>query len=141
MNIDSIKNGAVIDHITAGKAMQLYHMLNLENADCSIAIIQNVPSRKMGKKDIIKIDSTMDINFDVIGFVSPNATISVIRNGKIFEKKHIALPDRLVQIIHCKNPRCITTTEQDIEHIFVLSDRSKTEYRCIYCDTKAESNP
>lgn len=135
MNIDSIKNGIVVDHITAGKAMQLYKMLGLDRLDCCVAVIQNVSSGKMGKKDIIKIDSSIDINLDVIGYVSPNATINVIQNGEIADKKHIGLPKKLVDIIRCKNPRCITTTEQEIKHIFVLSDRG--EYRCYYCETKA----
>ena len=135
MNIDSIKNGIVIDHITAGKAMQLYKMLGIDQLECCVAVIQNVGSGKMGKKDIIKIDSSISINLDVIGYVSPNATINTVENGKIVRKEHIDLPSRLTNIIHCKNPRCITTTEQEIDHVFVLSD--KGEYRCLYCETKA----
>lgn len=135
MNIDSIKNGIVIDHITAGKAMQLYKMLGIDKLECCVAVIQNVGSRKMGKKDIIKIDSSISINLDVIGYVSPNATINTIENGKIVRKEHIDLPRKLTDIIYCKNPRCITTTEQEIKHVFVLSD--KGEYRCLYCETKA----
>ncbi|MBE6633145.1 MAG: aspartate carbamoyltransferase regulatory subunit [Ruminococcaceae bacterium] len=135
MKIDSIKNGIVIDHITAGKAMQLYHMLELERLECRVAILQNVPSRKMGKKDIIKIDSDISINTDMIGFVSPNATINVIRSDSIVEKKQVELPRRLVNIIRCKNPRCITTTEQEIDHIFELCDGGR--YRCFYCETRA----
>ncbi len=139
MNIDSIKNGYVIDHITAGKAMQLYQLLELDALDCSVAIIKNVPSQKMGKKDIIKIDAKIAIDLDCIGFISPNATVNIIEDGVRVEKRHIDLPERLVNIIRCKNPRCITTTEQEIEHIFVLSNRDKREYRCMYCDTKAET--
>ena len=136
MNIDSIQNGIVIDHITAGKGMQLYQMLELGQLDCCVAVIQNVTSKKTGKKDLIKIDSdSIRINLDVIGFVSPNATVNVIENGEIVKKEHIALPKRLTNIIRCKNPRCITTTEQEIEHIFVLTE--KGEYRCLYCETKA----
>ena len=135
MNIDSIKNGIVIDHITPGKAMQLYHMLGIDKLECCVAVIQNVGSAKMGKKDIIKIDSSIDIDLDVIGYVSPNATINIIENGQIVSKTHIDLPRRLTNIIYCKNPRCITTTEQEIEHIFVLSE--KGDYRCLYCDTGA----
>lgn len=135
MNIDSIKNGIVIDHITAGKAMQLYRMLELDRLDCCVAVIQNVASGKMGKKDIIKIDSGICIDLEVIGFVSPNATINFIENGEIVEKKPVDMPARLVNIIRCKNPRCITTTEQEIEHIFLRSE--KGEYRCLYCETKA----
>lgn len=140
MNIDSIKNGIVLDHITAGKAMELYNMLRLDKLDCSVAVIKNVPSKKMGKKDIIKIDSCIDFNLDVVGFISPNATINIIENGKISEKKHTDLPEKLVNIIKCKNPRCITTTEQEINHIFILSDKKKIEYRCIYCDTASKIN-
>ena len=138
MNIDSIKNGIVIDHISAGRAMQLYEMLKLGELDCPVAVIKNAPSRKMGKKDIIKIDSLLDFNMDVIGFIAPNATVNVIRNGETVEKRHLGLPEKLTGIVKCKNPRCITTTETDIDHIFVLTDREKTEYRCYYCDTKAE---
>ena len=135
MNIDSIKNGIVIDHIFTGKAMQLYSMLGIDQLDCCVAVIQNVGSRKMGKKDIIKIDSSISINLDVIGYVSPNATVNIIENGKIVRKEHIDLPKKLTNIIYCKNPRCITTTEQEIQHIFMLSD--KCDYRCIYCETPA----
>ena len=133
MNIDSIKNGIVIDHITPGKAMQLYAMLSMDQLDCCVAVIQNVGSAKMGKKDIIKIDSSISINLDVIGYVSPNATINIIEDGRIVRKEHIDLPKKLTNIIYCKNPRCITTTEQEIQHIFMLSD--KGDYRCIYCET------
>ena len=135
MNIDGIKNGIVIDHITAGKAMQLYSMLGIDQLECCVAVIQNVGSRKMGKKDMIKIDSSISINLDVIGYVSPNATVNIIEDGKIVRKEHIDLPKKLTNIIYCKNPRCITTTEQEIQHIFMLSD--KGEYRCVYCETKA----
>lgn len=138
MNIDSIKNGIVIDHIQAGKAMQLYDMLKLGKLDCSVAVIKNAPSRKTGKKDIIKIDELIDFDMDVIGFISPNATVNIIRDGETVEKRYLGLPKKLTGIVKCKNPRCITTTEQDIEHIFVLHSAEKTEYRCIYCDTKAE---
>ncbi len=138
MNIDSIKNGIVIDHIGAGRAMQLYNMLKLNRLDCSVAVIQNAPSRKTGKKDIIKIDELIDFNMDVIGYIAPNATVNIIKDGETVEKRHLGLPERLTGIVKCKNPRCITTTEQDIEHIFVLSSAGKREYRCMYCDTKAE---
>ena len=137
MNIDSIKNGIVIDHITCGKAMQIYDMLNLDKLDCTVAILKNVSSSKMGKKDIIKIDCDIEINFDVLGFISPNITVCIVRDGKVAEKKHIDLPEQLTDILHCKNPRCITSTEQDIHHIFRLTDRENGIYRCIYCDTKA----
>ena len=135
MNIDGVKNGIVIDHITPGKAMQLYHMLGIDKLDCCVAVIQNVASRQMGKKDMIKIDASISINLDVIGYVSPNATINTIEDGKVVSKAHIDLPSRLTNIIYCKNPRCITTTEQEIDHVFVLSD--KGEYRCLYCETES----
>lgn len=137
MHVDSITNGIVIDHITEGKAMHIYDMLSLDNLSCTVAILKNVPSKKMGRKDIIKIDSCIDINLDVLGFISPNITVAIVRDGKICEKKHIALPKTLTDIIKCKNPRCITSVEQDIHHIFKLTDCENKIYRCIYCDTKA----
>jgi len=140
MKIDAIKNGIVIDHIAAGCGMQLYHMLGLDKLDCSVAIIKNAPSMKMGKKDIIKIDSHFDVNLDIVSFVSPEATVNIIENEVCVEKRKTELPERLVNIIKCKNPRCITTVEQEITQEFVLTDRKKREYRCIYCDTKAEVN-
>jgi len=139
MNIDSIKNGLVIDHITAGKAMRIYDMLHLGDLDCQVAIIKNAHSTKMGKKDIIKIDSAIDLDLDVLGYVSPHITVDIIRDGVRVEKKHIELPETLTNILRCKNPRCITTTEQEIPHIFRLADAEKREYRCIYCDTKASN--
>ena len=137
MRVDEIKNGIVKDHITAGRAMQIYTLLGLDNIESTVAVLQNVPSKKMGKKDIIKIDCIMDINFDVLGFISPNITVDTVRGGTVTEKKHINLPDELTDILHCKNPRCITSTEQDIHHVFRLTDREKGIYRCVYCDTKA----
>ena len=137
MRVYEIKNGIVIDHITAGRAMQIYTLLGLDNIESTVAVLQNVPSKKMGKKDIIKIDCIMDINFDVLGFISPNITVDTVRGGTVTEKKHINLPDELTDILHCKNPRCITSTEQDIHHVFRLTDREKGIYRCVYCDTRA----
>lgn len=136
MNIEPIQNGVVIDHIEAGRAMQLYKLLNLGSLDASVALIKNVPSKKMGKKDIIKIDADIDLDFDVIGFVDPSATVVIIRNGELVEKRSIALPEKLTNVIFCKNPRCITSVEQEIDHIFKLSDPDKKEYLCIYCETK-----
>ena len=136
MNVDSIKNGIVIDHITAGRSMRLYELLGLDSLDCSVAIIKNVPSRKMGKKDIIKIDADIPVNFDVIGFVDPGATVNIIRDSGLQEKRSISMPDRLVNVLRCKNPRCITSTEQDIDHVFKLTDKDSKTYRCIYCETK-----
>ena len=137
MNIDSINNGIVIDHITAGNGMKLYELLKLGDLDCSVAIIKNVISHKMGRKDIIKIDADIPVNLDVIGFVDPGATINIIRDGVLVEKRAIEMPERLVNVIKCKNPRCITSCEQEIEHIFKLTDREHKVYRCIYCETKA----
>ena len=138
MNIDSINNGIVIDHITAGRGMRLYKLLNLDELDCSVAIIKNVQSKKMGRKDIIKVDAAIDLDIDAIAYVDPKATVNVIRDGKLVEKKAIELPEQLVNVMHCKNPRCITTTEQELPHIFLLSDRENGIYRCRYCETLAE---
>ncbi len=138
MNIDSIINGIVIDHIAAGRGMMLYKLLHLDRLDCSVAIIKNVHSNKMGKKDIIKVDAAIDLNTDVIGYVDPDATVNVIRDGKLVEKKAIELPERLVNVIRCKNPRCISSTEQELPQVFVLTDRKNRVYRCRYCETKAE---
>lgn len=138
MTIDSIKNGIVIDHIQAGKGMYLYEILGLEKLDCSVAIIKNVSSRKMGKKDIIKIDSMIDLDLDVLGYVDPGLTVNIIRDGKTIEKKNLKLPEMIRGVIKCKNPRCITSVEQELEHVFKLTDREKGIYRCIYCESKAK---
>jgi aspartate carbamoyltransferase regulatory subunit len=137
MNIDSIENGYVIDHITAGKAMELYNLLALGDSDASVAIIKNVPSRKQGLKDIMKINADISINLDIIGYVDPGSTVNVIRDGVIVEKKTIMMPEILKNVIKCKNPRCITSVEQEIEHTFKLTDKEAKVYRCIYCETKA----
>ena len=139
MNIDSIHSGIVIDHITAGRAMRLYELLRLGELDCSVAIIQHAVSRKMGRKDIIKIDADIPVNFDVIGYVDPTATVNIIRDGKLKEKKRIEMPEQLVNVIFCKNPRCITSCEQELDQVFHLTDREKKEYRCAYCEAKASS--
>ena len=138
MNIDSIINGIVIDHIAAGRGMMLYKLLHLDRLDCSVAIIKNVHSNKMGKKDIIKVDAAIDLNTDVIGYADPDATVNIIRDGKLVEKKAIVLPERLVNVIRCKNPRCISSTEQELPQVFMLTDRENRVYRCRYCETKAE---
>jgi aspartate carbamoyltransferase regulatory subunit len=137
MNIDSIQNGVVIDHITAGQGMKLYHLLKLDETDLSVAIIRNVVSRKMDKKDIIKIDADIPVNLDVIAYVDPGATVNIIRNGALVEKRQMELPETLTDVLTCKNPRCITSTEQELKHIFRLTDRENKVYRCIYCETKA----
>ena len=135
MNIDSIRNGIVIDHISAGKGMKLVSLLELDRDDVSVAIIKNVHSQKMGKKDIIKIDADIPVNLDVIGYVDPDATVNVIKDGVLVEKKTIERPKILTGVIRCRNPRCITTTEQELKHVFCLRDDG---YRCMYCETKAE---
>ena len=137
MRIDPINDGIVIDHITAGRGMRLYELLGLVELDCSVAIIKNVASEKMGKKDIIKIDADIPLNFDVIGYIDPGVSINIIRGGKLVDKRVIDMPDLLTNVIHCKNPRCITSVEQELDHVFKLTDRSKCVYRCIYCETKA----
>lgn len=138
MNIDSIQNGVVLDHIQAGKSMDIYKYLHLEQLDCSVAIIKNVRSRRMGKKDIIKIDSPMEVDLDVLGYIDPDITVNVIRNGVRIAKKHLELPHRLVNIIHCKNPRCITVAEPQLDAVFLLNDSEKHTYRCAYCDTEKQ---
>ena len=135
MNIDSIQNGVVLDHIQAGKSMEIYKYLHLDQLDCSVAIIKNVRSSRMGKKDIIKIASPLDLNLDVLGYIDPNITVNVIRDGIRVEKKNLELPKKLVNIIHCKNPRCITTAEDQLDSIFFLSDAENHTYRCAYCET------
>ena len=140
MNIDSITNGIVIDHIQAGSAMAIYNFLELDKLDCPVAIIKNAASKKMGKKDIIKIDSKIDIDLDILGFIDSNITVNIIANGKLIEKKHLTLPDRIKDVLMCKNPRCITSVEPDLPHIFQLTDAQSGVYRCIYCEAKAEIN-
>ncbi len=140
MNVDSIKNGIVIDHITAGLGMRVYKLLGLDGLDCPVAIIKNVASRKMGKKDIIKIDADIALNMDILGYVDPGITVNIIKDGALAEKKSIELPEQLTNVVKCKNPRCITTTEQELDHVFKLADREKRVYRCIYCEVKAEES-
>ena len=138
MNIDSINNGVVIDHITAGLGMKLYELLKLDTLDASVAIIKNVTSKKMGKKDIIKIDADIEVDFDVIGFVDPDATVNIIKGGVLVEKRSIDMPKTLVNVIKCKNPRCITSCEQELDHVFKLTDKENKVYRCLYCENKAK---
>lgn len=134
MNIDSIKNGYVLDHIQAGKSLEIYKYLNLGELDTQVAIIKNARSKKSGKKDIIKIDEHTDINLDILGYLDPNITVNKIIDGKIVEKYHPKLPKELVNIIKCKNPRCITSVEKDLIHICELTDEKKGIYRCKYCE-------
>lgn len=138
MKVASIKNGIVIDHITAGKGMQIYNLLGLDSLECSVALIKNAPSLKMGRKDIIKIDSDFDVNTEILGFVDPDVTVNIIKDGNTVEKKTIDLPESLTNVLHCKNPRCISTTEQELPQIFKLADKEKRVYRCLYCETKAK---
>lgn len=137
MNIDSIRNGIVIDHITAGRGMEIYRLLGLDKLDCSIAIIKNVHSNKMGKKDIIKIDDNIELDMNVLGYVDPGVTIDIIKDSKLVEKKRATLPREIKNVIFCKNPRCITSTEQELPHVFKLTDEKNRIFRCIYCETKA----
>lgn len=134
MNIDSIKNGYVIDHIQAGKGMQIYEVLHLNELDCQVAIITNAKSRKTGKKDIIKIDKKIDINIDTLGFIDHNITVNVVENDKIIEKRKLSLPEKVVNVVNCNNPRCITSIEKDLDQIFILTDKEKEVYRCRYCE-------
>lgn len=137
MKVDSIQNGVVIDHISAGKAMKLYELLKLDGLDCPVAIMKNVASRKMGRKDIIKIDADIPVDLDVIGLVEPGATVNIIRDEVISGKRRIEMPRQLVNVVKCKNPRCISSTEQELPHIFDLTDRKNKVYRCHYCETQA----
>ena len=140
MNIDSIENGIVIDHIQSKKGMEIYKALELDKLDCSVAIITNARSNKMGRKDIIKINRSIDLNLDILGYIDPNITINIIKDDNIIEKYHVKLPKEIVNIIKCKNPRCITSTEQELDNIFVLTDKDKKIYRCKYCDTVNDDN-
>ncbi len=134
MNIDSIKDGYVIDHIQAGKGMQIYEILKLNELDCQVAIITNAKSEKTGKKDIIKIDKNIDINLEKLGFIDHNITINIVKNDKIIEKRRLNLPDKIVNVARCNNPRCITSIEKDLDQIFILTDKEKEVYRCKYCE-------
>ena len=138
MNVDSIRDGIVIDHIAAGNAMKLYRLLGLDGLDVPVAMITNVVSAKLGRKDIIKIDADIPVDINVIGYVDPGATVNIIRNGELAEKKRIGLPETLVNVLKCKNPRCISTCEQELDQVFRLSDKEKREYRCVWCEAKAE---
>ena len=139
MNIGQIKDGIVLDHITAGRSMEIYNVLNLDKLECTVAMIQNAESTKMGKKDIIKISTLMDLNFDVLGYLDSGITVNIIRDGKVAERRHLTLPERVVGVIKCKNPRCITSVEQELVHEFKLTDPAKKVYRCIYCEQAASS--
>ena len=136
LNIDSIQNGIVIDHIQAGKGMRIYELLELDKLDCCVALIKNARSSKLGRKDIIKIEGDLAINFDVLGFIDNNITVCTIKNGELVKKENIVLPRRIKNVVKCKNPRCITSIEQELPHIFYLDDKDHEVYRCRYCDEK-----
>ena len=138
MIIGQIKDGIVLDHITAGKGMTIYNILKLDELDCTVALIKNADSPKLGKKDIIKISTLLDLDLDVLGYLDPEITVNVIRNSRVEERRKVGLPERVVGVIKCKNPRCITSVEQEIVHEFKLTDRSKKVYRCIYCEQAAK---
>lgn len=138
MNIDSIKNGIVIDHIQAKKGFEIYNALRLGELECSVAVITNARSEKMGRKDIIKIDKNIDLDLDILGYIDPNITINIIENDVRINKYHVELPEQIVNIIRCKNPRCITSVEQELDQVFILTDREKKAYRCKYCESLKE---
>ena len=137
MIIGQIKDGIVLDHITAGRGMDIYRILGLGELDCTVAMIKNAESEKMTKKDIIKVGKVIDLDFDVLGYIDPGITVNVIENGKLAKRKHLSLPETVRDIIRCKNPRCITSTEQELRHEFRLVDPERKLYRCIYCESEA----
>ena len=137
MIIGQIKDGIVLDHITAGRGTEVYNILGLDKLDCTVAIVKNADSAKMGKKDIIKIASKLELDLDVLGYIDPGITVNYIEDGKRAKKFHPALPETIMHLIKCKNPRCITSTEQELDHVFRLTDRKNKIYRCVYCETKA----
>lgn len=138
LSIDSLERGVVIDHIKAGKAMEIYNYLGLDKLECSVAIIKNVKSNRMGKKDIIKIEDEIETDLHMLGFIDTNITVNIIDGGTIIKKMNITLPDKIVNIIKCKNPRCITSVEQELPHVFKLTDPERKVYRCAYCEQQAE---
>ena len=137
MNIDSIHSGIVLDHIKAGRGMDVYRFLHLDELDCPVAYIRNVRSNALGRKDIIKIDSVIDVDLDVLGYIDPGITVNIIRDGKVSERRRLTMPERVVGVLKCKNPRCITSIEQELTHEFKLTDPQNRVYRCIYCEQKA----
>ena len=137
LNVGSLKEGFVLDHIKAGKSMEIYKYLGLDKLDCQVAIIKNAKSNKMGRKDIIKIECPIDvIDLDILGFIDHNITVNIIKDDKIIEKKALKLPEKITNVIKCKNPRCITSIENQLDHVFVLTDPEKVVYRCQYCEEK-----
>ena len=140
MIIGEIRDGIVLDHITAGRGMEIYNILHLGELDCTVAMIKNAESTKMGKKDIIKIGQVIELDYSALGYIDPGITVNVIRDGERVRRERLTLPEKIKDIIKCKNPRCITTTEQELEHVFRLANREKAIYRCIYCDSEAPRN-
>ena len=138
MNIDTIKNGYVIDHITAGNAIKIYELLDLNKLDCQVALITNARSKKTGVKDLIKVGKLIDLDFDKLAFIDPNITVNIVKNDVIIEKRKLELPQRIVNVTSCKNPRCITSVERNLDQIFNLTDKDKKVYRCIYCETSLD---
>ena len=136
MKIDEIQNGIVLDHIKAGNSMKIYKYLDLDNLDCAVALIRNVKSVKMGKKDIIKIDSPIVLNLEILGYIDAGISVNIIKNGVLTDKHKVELPEKLINVLHCKNPRCITTVEPHLDSIFKLADRENGIYRCEYCESE-----
>ena len=137
MIIGQIKDGIVLDHITAGRGMEIYKILGLDKLDCTVAMIKNAESTKKGRKDINKVGQVIDLDFDVLGYIDPGITVNIIEDGKLAKRQHLNLPERVRGIIRCKNPRCISSTEQELVHEFRLTDPEKKIYRCIYCEHEA----
>ena len=137
MIIGEIRDGIVLDHITAGRCMEIYKVLHLDELDCTVAMIKNAESEKKGKKDIIKIGQVIDLDFNVLGYIDPGITVNIIRDGALVKRAHLSLPERITGIIKCKNPRCITSTEQELTQEFRLANPEKKIYRCVYCDSTA----
>ena len=140
MNIDTIENGYVIDHITAGNAMKIYELLKLNELDCQVALITNAKSKKTKIKDLIKVGKLIDLDFEKLAFIDPNVTVNIVKDNKIIEKRKLELPEKLVNVTKCKNPRCITSTERDLDQIFNLTDKERQIYRCAYCEMSLEKN-
>jgi len=140
MIIGQLTEGIVLDHITAGKGMEIYNILGLDELDCTVAVIKNADSVKMGKKDLIKIAKIIDLDFDILGYLDPGITVNLIRDSKIVKREKLHLPERITDVIKCKNPRCITSTEQELTHEFYLADAEKKIYRCLYCESMAKND-
>lgn len=139
MIIGQINDGIVLDHISAGKGMEIYKILGLSELECTVAMIKNADSVKMGKKDIIKIAKIIDLDFDILGYIDPGITVNIIKDGKLCKREKLHLPERIRDVIKCKNPRCITSVEQELPHEFYLADADKKIYRCLYCESMAKS--